>query len=109
MNDTLRTIQLTVLAAVLVLPTWGWSESEKRAIEAPGMPIMVCSENLTNCVVDRVLLEDQATCYQRMKRTMVLMNRWLEFAEAYQVSIHDGGIYPILKRHWDNTMKDCVQ
>lgn len=99
-----------MIAFVIVLLLWpvsGWAANDKRMIEAPGMPIMVCSDNLTNCTVDPILLDQHAFCYQRMREVIVLMNRWLKDAEADNVSIH-GGIYPNVKRHWADTMRECV-
>ena len=47
-------------------------------------------------------------CYQRMQAAMQLMDRWLEDAKLGNVTFQ-GGIYPNVKLHWDDVMRECVR
>lgn len=47
-------------------------------------------------------------CYQRMREAMRVMDRWLDEAKLGNLSFQ-GGVYPNVKRHWDDVMKECVK
>ena len=108
MNDTLRIMQLTVLAAVLVLPVTGWA-GEKEYIVKMGDPIAHCmvyqDKDLGLMMNGPGCPKHQApACYQRMREAMRLMEAFMQKQEV--IPAED---YARIKEQWNQTMRDCVE
>ena len=70
-----------------------------------GETLLTCDEHYQSCAGPMI---EQSSCYQRMQAAMQLMDRWLEEAKQGNVTFQ-GGIYPNVKLHWDDVMRECVR
>lgn len=102
--------RIVALTAILLIPVWGLAGESPNCtsdnIGACRIPIdpdpMVCDEDM-NCF--------RFSCAQRMREAMQTLNR-VEELTTESAALRTGLFVKMVKedrKHWEETMKDCVE
>ena len=74
---------MLALITLLFLIHGGIAYASNRVIEPPGMGFMICDTDLTNCLIDKQLMQQRAQCYQRMQNIISAMDAYHDQRGAF--------------------------